>query len=315
MTDEEKTIEKRIMPWRFWFYMTFSILTILAIIFYFPLRFQHQAIANDDHMNMPAMHGGGGHTENVTHEETDIKEGVAINLSLFPTPVHTGVSTELDFFVNLAPYGLPVPPYELEFNHTKLMHVIGIRSDMNEFFHIHPVPSATTPGHFNIPYTFANQGLYKIWSEVQKDGINHTVGHKEIAVAGEGSAPLKEVFFSNSAIVASPNGNFQVLFNHPDPVGKNQEVVLSFEIHDAMGQEVGLEQYLGADMHLTIIRDDWKQFIHTHPENGSHAATILPSLIPFAHANGTHTESPATPQSQPQHNRKYIPTTETKNKK
>ena len=44
------------------------------------------------------------------------------------------------------------------------------------------------------------------------------------------------------------------------------------------------ENYLDATMHLTIIKDDWKQFIHTHPEEKDHHASNV--FIQEAFANG-----------------------------
>ena len=115
---------------------------------------------------------GGGHADDhaaLYHEENDIREGIAVSLNVSPVPVIIGTSTKLDFFVNEKPGNIPVSLSALEFNHTKLMHVVGIRSDMNEFFHIHPEPipmreyDPVIASTLSVPYRFSNPGRYKIW--------------------------------------------------------------------------------------------------------------------------------------------------------
>jgi len=225
--------------------------------------------------------GGGAHVHGAAlyHEEQEVKEGLAVNLNVSPVPVLAGTSTHLDFFVNFKPDGLPVPYYGLEIAHKKFMHVIGVRSDLDEFFHIHPSPTST-PGHFTTDYTFSKPGVYKLWSEIRKDGKDHTFGHPEISVGGEGAREeKKEVSLGRNVVV----GLYQVSLKMDEPVAKGHEHELSFDIRTFDGDKVEVEDYLGAKMHLTIIKDDWKQFIHTHPEEGDHHGL---RLIPEANAHG-----------------------------
>lgn len=232
----------------------------------------------------PAMEGEHkeGHGETLYHEEGEVKSGPAVNLNATPVPYRTGQTENLDFFVNEKPGNIPVPVSSLEIVSTKLMHVIGVRSDMNEFFHIHPSPTST-PGHLLVDKIFSKPGLYKIWSEIKKDGIDHVFGHPEISVSGEGVRDDKKVTFGRSMIV----NNFQMILNLDEPVAKGHEHNLTFEIHGPQGEDVELEEYLGTSIHLTLIKDDWKQFIHAHPggqENGDHQGRLR--IIPEVRANG-----------------------------
>ena len=205
-------------------------------------------------------HGGGEEHGTLYHEENDVREGLAVNLNVTPVPFRTGQVQKLDFFANEKPGNTAVTDLEIE--HEKPMHVIGVRSDLNEFFHIHPVLTEA-PGLFSVNYAFANPGLYKIWSEVKKDGINHAFGHPEILVAGDGPRDEKKVFFDRNVIV----GQYQVALEIDEPVVKGHLHEFNFDIHTITGREVEVENYLGAKMHLSIIKDDLKQFIHTHPES------------------------------------------------
>jgi hypothetical protein len=172
----------------------------------------------------------------------------------------------MSFFVNQKPGNIPVPASSLQIEHEKLMHVVGVRSDMNEFFHIHPKPSADA-GVFAIDYAFKKPGLYKIWSDVKKDGEIHLYGHPEVNVVGDGQREEKKVSFARNVVA----GNYQLSLNAADTIVQNKEAELSFDIHTLNGQEINVENFLGAQMHLVFIKDDWSEFIHTHPDSHAHS--------------------------------------------
>ncbi len=204
----------------------------------------------------------------VAHEEKDVREGLVVNLNIASMSLMTGTSTRLDFFVNRKPDNIPVPITSLQIEHEKYMHVIGVRSDMNGFFHIHPgneyaeTYGGGNPSLWRTEYIFPKPGLYKIWSEVKKDGVVHSFGHEPLNVEGEGVREDKKVSFGRSVVA----GGYQVALLADASFGKGVEHDLSFDIHDSEGNEVAVEEYLGADMHLAIIKDDWSEFVHTHPE-------------------------------------------------
>lgn len=289
MTDEEKKIEQKVQPWRFWFSVVLTGFLIVMFGLYLPMRFQYNALTGVHAQmgEMQDMHDamtGERHDErgaSAYHEAKDVREGLTVDLSVSPEPVQSGTSTRLDFLVNQKPTGTPVLADALEIEHTKLMHVIGLRDDMNEFFHIHPVAAATS-GVFTIQHTFQKPGSYKIWSEVKKDGVDHSFGQELIDVQGHGERSRKEVLFAKDVTV----GDYHVLLVMHEPVARGREVSLVFDIHAQDDQEVAVERFLGADMHLTIIKDDLTQFIHTHPEGGGHIMYGKDGLIQVARAHG-----------------------------
>lgn len=321
--------------WHFWWLVVFSFLLIVIFVYYLPTRFlqqvdqphglmpideskpqghEREGMMTDkemrEHMKAEEMggemedkmdemmghegeeadHGGAAY-----HEEGDVKDGLIVNLNISPVPYNTGIPLSLDFFVNQKPGNVPVLASQLQLEHEKLMHVIGVRSDMNEFFHIHPEFLADNPSIFSIDHIFNKPGSYKIWSEVKKDGVNYSFGHPEVNVNGSGlkeEKPFdktqgKQVSFSRNIII----GNYQVSVETGDTVVMAREVDISFDIHSLTGMEIEVEQYLGADMHLSIIKDDWKQFMHVHPEGHSHSQA--PDLINVALAHSGTEDEPA----------------------
>lgn len=215
---------------------------------------------------LPTGEENGGHGAMLpimVHEEKDIQEGVVVNFSHVPNELLVGTQALFNFLVRNLSSNSAISVSSLELEHTKLMHVVGVRNDMNEFFHIHPNPSSTV-GLLSADYIFPQPGLYKIWSEIKKDGINHAFGHEPFNVLGEGTKEDKNVSFGRNVIV----DKYQVALKLEEPVAKGHEHDLSFDVHSFDGREVEVEDFLGAPMHLSIIKDDWKQFIHTHPGEG-----------------------------------------------
>ena len=283
--EQERVVAQRMLPWRFWLSVVLSAFLVVTFGFYLPMRFQYQGMLESA---MPHAHS------TQSHEENEVRSGIAVNLNVSPIPVMIGSSTRLDFLVNNKPDNSPVPSTALEYEHTKLMHVIGVRDDMNEFFHIHPYPTST-PGLLTTAYTFLRPGRYKVWSEIKKDGENHVFGHPIFSVAGAGEKSNKQIVVSHSTSV----DGYQVAADYQEPLAKRQESEISFDIHTMSGDAAEVEPYLAADMHLTIIKDDWTQFIHTHPEGhevdnmDNHHVLIIP-VINEARAHGAEEEAMPT---------------------
>lgn len=268
------------LRWHFWFLAVFSAFLFVTFVLYLPLRFEHQALGDiddvhdevmDEYMEEQEHMGGDEHgAATVFHEENEIREGLVVNLNVSPAPVVVGELAKLDFFVNEKPGNMPVTNLEIE--HSKFMHVIGVRDDLNEFFHIHPEAVSGRPGFWTTAHTFQNPGTYKIWSEVRRAGENHSFGHPQFAVTGDGEQSKKTLTFAKNVIV----DDYQVGVDYPESVVKGKEIDVIFDVHDLYGVPVALEPYLEADMHLAIIKDDLTEFIHTHPEEGHGHVSYAP---------------------------------------
>ncbi len=275
--------------WQFWFLVATTLLLFVTFVLYLPTRFERNFLQDEGHMTeemphmdeeMTDMMHGEGHGGAILHEEGEVAEGLAVYFKAIPTPAIVSISTALGFSVNMKPGNIPVRVSDLEFNHEKLMHVIGVRSDLNDFFHIHP--ESFGEGIFAIPHVFSAPGTYKLWSEVMKDGVTHSFGHPTLEVQGAGTKERKNVSFTRNVVT----GDYQAVLQMKEPVVKGREHDLSFDIHTKGGSEVVLENYLGVQMHLAVIKDDLSQFIHTHPEEaGAHSHSFLP-LVQEAQANG-----------------------------
>lgn len=244
-----------------WPFVTFSLLLGLVIIYVLPDRFLfHRQIVRGEEMV------DANHEDRVFyHEAENIQQGLTVNFSF--------ASSNLIFAVQEKPWNTPVT--DLELGHERFMHVMGARSDLNEFFHIHPTASSS-PGVLAVDYNFKKPGSYKIWSEVRRRGSDYIFGHPMFAVEGEGPREEKDVSFGRNIIV----GNYQVGLTED---GSR----LTFHISTVTGGHVNLDNWLGEKMHLVAIKDDLSSLIHLHPggqrDDDHHVRSLLP--VAFAHSD------------------------------
>jgi len=243
----------------------------------------------------------GGHAHDMTLpgvdastavEETSVREGLVVNMNVTPAQVFVHDAVRLDFFVNEKPGGVPVPFYDLDVEHAKLMHVVGVRNDLNEFRHIHPEPSPDNPAVFTIPHVFDQYDSYTFWSEISRGGTHFIFKHSEIDVGlttetdPDQKTPDQTISLARNVIV----GDYQIALTVPPRIAKGRTADFTFDVHTLVGDGVALEEYLGEPMHLVAIKDDLRQFLHAHPaEAHTHA---INTLTPVAHAHGPTGDAP-----------------------
>jgi cytochrome c-type biogenesis protein len=296
---EEKHIAQSTRPFLLANVISISALLVLVFGYILPHRFEEKAMMSDDgHGGHPAteasmMDGHGGHGLTMVHEASDVTSGPFFNVSFSPEPILTGSPARIDLDLIEKPDNSPIPAKELEVIHDKQMHLIGVRKDLQGFFHIHPYPSSSDDSRFSVDHVFTLPGQYKIWPEITYDGVTHVIGQPLFEVGGEGESEKLEKNFTATKIV----GNYQVSL-HYSILGKGTNHV-DIVVKDSEGRNVELDDFLGEKMHLAVISEDLKRFVHAHPDtshennvemNGDghsdHSHSLL--AIPEARADAGH---------------------------
>ena len=215
-------------------------------------------VMTDGDMMMGGDHMMSGSAQ--LHEEGEIAEGLVVNI-IAPKNPRAGVPVKLQFFVNEKPSGKPVD--DLEIAHEKYIHIIGMRDDLTQFFHLHP--EKTKAGTWEVSHTFTEGGTYKIWSDIKQGGIAHTFGHTKLSVVGKDGSVISSAkqsvdFLSNTMV-----GDYQVALSYDAPLAKGRGETIRLAVKNLYGNGVELENYLGAPMHLVLVKDDLSEYVHTHP--------------------------------------------------
>ena len=112
-------------------------------------------------------------------EASQVKQGLSVQL--LAGDAEDSRPVPLRFRVCQMPQGTPVDDLQVE--HERLMHVIGVREDLGAFLHIHPQRAAS--GLWEIVHVFTNAGRYQIWSDIKHRGTVYSFAHPRFTVAGE----------------------------------------------------------------------------------------------------------------------------------
>ena len=159
--------------------------------------------------------------------------------------------------------------------HTKSMHVIVVREDLQYFQHVHPDFDEAS-GTFTIPeLSFPESGTYRIFADfapqsAMMDSSGMPLGvtlFEDVKVGGRyspqslGSEERTKTF-----------GNQQAVLTTSEPLQAGTTAVLSFQLTEDGKPVTDLEEYLGALGHSVILREDTLDFIHAHPMEAAGAA-------------------------------------------
>ena len=184
---------------------------------------------------------------------------VFVDFSTFPKEINQMQAATLEFaFKNTEG-----KPLKLEVEHEKLVHVIVINDDFTIFSHIHPEDSKLTTnemkdkGLFAINYTFAKSGRYIV-------GINFAANSKDYTKKFYvDAAGIKKENSKKDLSAKKIFGNYSVNLSY-SKITAGKPVALKYYFEKDNKPLEDMEPYLGAAMHVVIVKDDLTDFMHTH---------------------------------------------------
>ena len=186
-----------------------------------------------------------------------------VDFSTFPKSIFSMQTATLEFDFK----DIDGKPLKLEVEHEKLVHVILINDDFTIFSHIHPEDSKLTTsemqnnGLFAINYTFAKPGRYIV-------GINFAASSKDytkifyVDVAGNKKENAMKDFSTKKIF-----DNYTVNLSY-SKITAGKPVALKYHFEKDNKPVEDMEPYLGAAMHVAIVKDDLDNFMHTHAMAG-----------------------------------------------
>ncbi len=153
-------------------------------------------------------------------------------------------------------------------NHTKLMHFIVVRKDLQDFQHLHPDFNKDT-GEFTIPVTFSTAGSYRLFADYaptggQKDPEGNVLGvtsYQDINVGDMTKYKPQDVV--PDIKTATAVGEYQIEYSIPQlQAGKEAKITL----HVLKGGRpvTDMEEYLEALAHGILLSKDTLDFVHLH---------------------------------------------------
>ncbi len=209
-----------------------------------------------EHAGAPAGEGPHMHQANTGPE-------IAARIEATPPQIIAGVPATITVHLEDR-NGRPVQG--LLVHHDRLLHAIIIGQDLRSFAHIHPEDLGPVTGEmlkeaaFPLRFTFAKSGTYLVGLDFATgDGLYSKTSLVTVAGQPTMSAPALDVSREKNF------GVYQVkLVVSPKGIRADAETTIRFLITEQGGPVTNLEPYLGAPMHLAVVRSDLTEFIHTH---------------------------------------------------
>lgn len=175
-------------------------------------------------------------------------------LSGISAPTELNTPGELSFHI-VGPDGAAVTDFET--SHDKALHLMVVRSDGQNFLHVHPVLDATT-GTWSLPWSWVEAGSYRVFVDITPRGAEAMTLSRMIDVGGvltprPATGPVRAVSV----------GGFDVSITGELLGGDMSDLVVSVSQNGA--PVTALEPYLGAFGHLVSLRDGDLSYLHIHP--------------------------------------------------
>lgn len=189
---------------------------------------------------------------------------VATQIQTNPQTLTTDVPATLTYSI-VRPDGRPEEDLLVE--HDRILHTIIISEDFSTFAHIHPEDFAPITDEikreakYTAFYTFPKAGRYIVAADFNVRA-RHLSEKFIVEVTGEPSMQFTQKDLTHNKFF----GEYQVELSVPAQVKTRKPAVLTYTIKKDAKPVEDLEVYLGAAMHLAIVREDLSQFLHTHGE-------------------------------------------------
>lgn len=211
-----------------------------------------QGPANSDAGNTVDFQTNGGNT-------TTTESAFKVDFKTEPAQIQAGMPATLVFTVKDSTNQVVK---DLQVVHEKPMHFLIVSSDLAEFYHVHPNPTAD--GSYRVQHTFPNGGDYKLYADFTPPDAKQVVERIDVKVAG--AERPKVALVADKSHEKSVDG-LKVVMKPSDAIKAGQELTLDFQAFDAKTGKpaTDLQNYLGELAHFVIISEDLVDFVHAHP--------------------------------------------------
>ncbi|WP_264737673.1 hypothetical protein [Cytobacillus firmus] len=196
---------------------------------------------NDNHASQGSDGKDSGHSDHGAQSESEVV---------------TNVKYE-DGFINIDVKDQDRNSPELEISHEKIMHLIIVSADLEDYYHLHPEEKGN--GVYTLKFDLP-ENSYKAFVDIKPKNLSYQVSPIELHV-GKGHGEHEENSLkADTNLTKTINGKTVELTT--TELGINKDVTLNF---DAKG--ITPEPYLGALGHVVILDEKGEKFVHVHPSS------------------------------------------------
>ncbi|UOE53469.1 hypothetical protein [Cytobacillus oceanisediminis] len=198
-----------------------------------------QAHNNDNH----ASHGSDGkESEHSDHGDQSESEVV------------TNVKYE-NGFINIDVKDKDQNSPELEISHEKIMHLIIVSADLEDYYHLHPEEKGN--GVYTLKFDLA-ENSYKSFVDIKPKNLAYQISPIKLHVGKGHGQHEEDSLKTDTNLTKTINGKTVELTT--SGLGINKDVTLNFDTNG-----ITPEPYLGALGHVVILDEKGEKFVHVHP--------------------------------------------------
>ncbi|MBT2606042.1 hypothetical protein J7E55_23995 [Bacillus sp. ISL-53] len=194
---------------------------------------------NDNHTSQKSDGEDSGHSDHVANSESEVVTNVKYEEGLITIDVKDKDQNSP----------------KLEISHEKIMHLIIVSADLEDYYHLHPVKKGN--GMYTQKFALP-ENSYKVFVDIKPKNLAYQVSPIELQV-GKGHGDHEENSLKVDTNLTKTINEKTVELTTTAP-GINKDVTLSF---DTKG--ITPEPYLGALGHVVILDDKGEKFVHVHP--------------------------------------------------
>ena len=218
-------------------------------------------------LHLKHMQASGGNTSGPMHEDqmhhhTEGPEPI-VALDFVPATVTAGSPVAMTVRIK-APDGTPFKGMALM--HERILHAVIISKDLAFFAHIHPEDAGPVTSEmiknasFPVLFTFPRPGDYLIGLDFATDDDSYSRSFP-LHVSSAPEMGMPKIDFSNQK---NFDGYKVTLSATPGEIRSGEDTTLRYIIEKNGKPVTNLEPFLGASMHLAVVSEDLKVFIHAH---------------------------------------------------
>jgi hypothetical protein len=160
--------------------------------------------------------------------------------------------------------GSPATLDDLKTVHTQKFHLLIIEPSMNDYFHVHPVPTEI-PGEYAFSFTPNTNYPYYAFADITPV----STGRQEFIKAPIPSAPVKTVIeTSSNQQTESVENQYRFTLSFDEPLVANESAIAHLHVVSLRkpGKIVNnLEPILGSYAHVVGFHQDLQTVLHMHP--------------------------------------------------
>lgn len=199
-------------------------------------------------------------TRGFRNELTKQPSAFAVALESGTPDLQPGQDITLVFTINRN----AIPVQEFKITHEKLLHLVVVRNDLEQFQHLHPEFDAAS-SRFTVPITFAANGTYALFADFTPANGEATVLRKDIVIGAPTTAITLEVDDGERRA-----GAYTVTPSIVSPIPAGVETTLVFTVSKGAAPVTDLQNYLDVKGHAVILKEGSLEYFHTHPsEHGA----------------------------------------------